>query len=184
MYKYWCQCCHSADMSDVTFTTVIPNMAADPSTVGVAGSLPPSYSSIFRNDAAFAAEASPLPATNNTANALYPCPPRPVSYQRSEAYQCTASYQRGNLPSSYQSNAYPYPVAGRVLERSIRTGIALNRFKGGANLVAQAFKPLPCLHSVRLPISHSRIPRPNVSPTIPRGPHCQSALTRAKSTLL
>ena len=54
MYKYWCSCCHdNTDVTEVTFTTVIPNPTADPSTVVVAGMLPPSYSSIFRNDAAF-----------------------------------------------------------------------------------------------------------------------------------
>lgn len=51
MYKYWCSCCHpSGDLSDITFTTVIPNPGADPSTLMIATSLPPSYSSIFCQD--------------------------------------------------------------------------------------------------------------------------------------
>lgn len=59
MYKYWCSCCHDTDINDITFTTtVIPNPGADPTTIVIAGTLPPSYSSIFRNDAAFMADAS------------------------------------------------------------------------------------------------------------------------------
>lgn len=57
VYKYWCSCCHRHYQSDVTFSTVIANNSADPSTTMVTtGTLPPSYSSIFRNDAAFALE--------------------------------------------------------------------------------------------------------------------------------
>ncbi len=69
VYKYWCSCCHRhPDPSDFHVTTVLGNPTADPSTVIVAGRLPPSYSSIFhqaetsetfRNDSAFRQDVTP-----------------------------------------------------------------------------------------------------------------------------
>ena len=52
VYKYWCSCCHHSDPNDFHVTTVLGNPTADPSTVIVAGRLPPSYSSIFRGETA------------------------------------------------------------------------------------------------------------------------------------
>ena len=67
VYKYWCSCCHHSDSNDFHVTTVLGNPTADPSTVIVAGRLPPSYSSIFqaetadtfRNDSAFHQDVTP-----------------------------------------------------------------------------------------------------------------------------
>ena len=69
-YRYWCTCCHKADLSDVTYATVISNPVADPATTAVVNRLPPSYSSLFtdptfsdviRNPGATSAPSSPQP---------------------------------------------------------------------------------------------------------------------------